>query len=51
MCNRLPEDELLNSKHVEDIKKLKVKLYFRKGAFCWFILYNYSYYRFKEKEK
>ena len=26
------------SKHVEDI--IKLKYYFRKGAFCWFILYK-----------
>jgi len=26
ICNRLPEDELSGSKHVEDIKKLKTKI-------------------------
>ena len=28
------------SKHVEDIKRLKIKILIYKGAFCWFILYN-----------
>jgi superfamily I DNA/RNA helicase len=36
--NHLPEDEPSGSEHVEDIKKLKIEI-FRKGAFCWFILY------------
>ena len=33
--NFLPEDELLRSKHAH-----KLKYYFRRGAFCWFVLYN-----------
>ena len=37
--NRLPEDEPSGSKHVEDIKKFKIKILFRKCAVRWFILY------------
>ena len=39
--NRLPEDEPLGSKHVEDIKIFKLKYKFRKDALCWVIPYNY----------
>ena len=38
--SRLPEDELLGSKHVEYIKKLKIKILIRQCAFRWFILYK-----------
>jgi hypothetical protein len=41
--NRLPWDEPLGSKHVEDIKKLKIKILFRKRAFCWLIMYNATF--------
>jgi hypothetical protein len=38
--NRLPEEEPSVSKHVEDTKKLKIKVLIREGAFYWFMLYN-----------
>jgi hypothetical protein len=38
--SRLPEDEALISKHVEDIKQLKIKILIRKCAFRWFKLYK-----------
>jgi hypothetical protein len=36
--NRLPEDEPSGTKHVEDIKNIRIL--FRNAAFCWFMLYN-----------
>jgi hypothetical protein len=40
MYNCLPEDEPSGLKHVEDI--IKIKYYFNKSAFCWFILHGGS---------
>jgi len=39
MYNRLPEDEPVCLKHVEDIKHKINSL--EENVFCWFILYNY----------
>ena len=40
--NRLPEDEPSVFKHVKDIKIQNLKYEFRKCAFRWFILFNYT---------
>jgi hypothetical protein len=39
MYSRIPEDEPLGSKHVEDM--IKIKILVNKDAFCWFMKYDY----------
>jgi len=38
---RLPEEEPPSPKHLEDTKKLKIKILFLKSAVLWFIFCNY----------
>ena len=38
--NRLPEDELWGSKHIEGIKIIEIEVLIYEMCILWFILYN-----------
>jgi hypothetical protein len=42
--NRRPDDGTSGLKHLEGIKNLKLKYYFRRGAFCLLILCEEEYF-------